>query len=189
MLSVRRVASLLLVAALAVFTGKAMAQVVIPEGAVVLQDRWYVMKINGHRAGWQHEVMYRSAAERIVTASASKLSIRRGKTTVDMLTSHRFEETLDFKPIQAEMSMNAGAEPVRQVMAFQPDGSRELLVEHGKHVFKNKLPKIGFAWHTPGRSEKVIREALHAGQETVVVRMIDLSVSPEPSKMVMKVQG
>lgn len=167
-----------------VVAGLVQAQVVVPPQAQVQSDRWYALKINGQTAGWQHEVTYRFN-DRIISASASKMVIRRGAESVAMRSGQLFEEAPGGEPIRAVSTMNAGQTPVKQTMTFLPDGSREWVLEQGSQVIRKTLPKIEGDWHTPAQADAVIEHALRQEAAEFSTRTIDLSMGTEPSEMVL----
>jgi len=170
------------------FDVQANAQVVVPARAEVQSDRWFALKINGKTAGWQHEVTYQFK-ERIISASASKMSLRRGETVIEMRSEQAFEETLDGKPVQAELSMNTGQIPVKQTMAFMPDGTRDWLLKQGPQVTRKTLPKVDGQWLTPTQADAAIKRAIIEGTADFSLRTLDLSMGTEPSEMKVKAAG
>ena len=76
-------------------------------------ERWYVLMMQGQRAGWMVE-RERTADGSIESTTESSLTIRRGETSLTISMASRFIETEDGRPIEMSSTTNLGGGEVQR---------------------------------------------------------------------------
>ena len=110
-------------------------------------DLWYVLEIDGARAGWYHERV-EIDADLITTTSDTSMSIRRGADTVTIDIRSRFVETERYEPRRWETSVAMGSAPIDRVFVFGDDGVQIKTTQGGRSTTRRAdLPEGD--WLTP----------------------------------------
>lgn len=161
--------------------------------ADVTFDRWYVLLLTGERAGWSHVTVSRDAGM-CVTASTTRLSIRRGAMAMDVGLSTRFVETDDGQPIEAQVIQDLGAMRVTQTMRFGADGIELVSSQAGPSgplgpEQRQVFPRPSQKWLTPLGAERYVEQELEAGAKRIAFYALDPSLGAEPFEITINVQG
>ena len=140
--------------------------------------RWYVLEMQGQRAGWMVE-RETVVGDTIVTTSESSLTIRRGETEISISMGSEFIETVDGRPIEMTATANMGSAPSSDRYVFEDDGVIWTSSQLGKKVSKT-LPLPEGRWLPPAAAGRYVAKRLEAGADEIVVRTIDPSSGLEP---------
>ena len=140
--------------------------------------RWYVLEMQGQRAGWMVE-RETVDGDTIVTTSESSLTIRRGETAISISMGSEFIETRDGLPIEMTATANMGSAPSTDRYVFEDDGVIWTSSQQGKMVSKT-LPLPEGRWLPPAAAGRYTAKRLEAGADEIVVRTIDPTNGLEP---------
>lgn len=141
-------------------------------------ERWYVLEMQGQRAGWTVEAET-EADGRIVTTSESRLTIRRGETAIEMAMASRFVESASGKPIEMSARTDLGGAPSVDRWIFGAEGVRWISETDGRRTEKT-LPMPEGSWLPPAAASRYTRSRLAAEAEEITVRTIDPLNGLEP---------
>ena len=110
-------------------------------------DRWYVIEMDGQRAGWMH-MRQHTIDDRIETITKTRLEIRRASAVIAIEMNGRFVESPDGEPILMESVQSFGTEPIVQKFTF---GAESVSVETtvGGQTATREDPLPEGAWLTP----------------------------------------
>lgn len=138
-------------------------------------DRWYVVKMQGQRAGWMN--LSRTTAEgKITSASETRLTIKRGEAAIQISMTSRFVETADGKPVSAKTVMNMASQPTVVEYAFLDGVAMVKRTAAGRSTPVETEEDIpGGSWLTPVAAETYARKRLEAGALEFTVRALDVS--------------
>lgn len=138
-------------------------------------ERWYVLQMQGQRAGWMHERITREGGN-IRSRSGMKIEIKRGQIRMAITVDSEFIETQAGKPVTMSSSMTLGAMPTGKKYTFV-DGAVEIeetAMGQVKPKVREPLPEGD--WMTPRAAERHFADRIAAGDETVIIKSIDPSV-------------
>ncbi len=141
-------------------------------------DRWYVLLMDGHRAGWMVE-RERSEGGRVITENESHMTFRRDATEMSISIRTRFVETERGEPIEMWSRTVFGGTPTEEHARFGPDGITVTRTQNGIDQTKTVPPPAG-RWLPPAAAARYLAGRLAAGAEKIVVRSIDPSAGIEP---------
>lgn len=139
---------------------------------------WHVLQMNGKRAGHLHTVEVRTA-DRIVTESTMRLTIKRGNDAIELRIEGRTEETTGGAPIAMRTLQALGSAPVETLYTFEPDGVRIVTIANGQRS-ESRQPLPAGAWLTPAAAERAVAGALARGEKSITLRTIDPSLGLRP---------
>ena len=134
-------------------------------------DRWYVLQMQGKRAGWMHSTQ-KSAGESVTTSSEMHMKIKRGSQAVDIAISSEFVETKAGKPVSAKASMTMASIPNASEYIFK-DGEVQVFSGSGAARTESTQPLPDGTWLTPAAASEFLSKRLEAGAEEIVVRTLD----------------
>ncbi len=134
-------------------------------------DLWYVVEIDGARAGWLHERV-EVDENRITTTTDTSMSIRRGPSTVTIDIRSTFIETDRFEPLRWETSVAMGSEPVKRVFTFGDEAVEIRSTEGGRPSTRSSDPPTG-EWLTPAGIRAFTASRLSAGAGEITYRGLD----------------
>ena len=149
-------------------------------------DRWYVLMMQGQRAGWMHSTQ-KASGERITTGSEMQLKIRRGAATVEIALTSEFIETAAGKPVSGKFSMSMASMPNSAEYIFKED-EVEVISGVGAARSKSTQPLPDGEWLTPAAAADYLTKRLEAGAKEMTVRMLDISTGLRAVTTTHKVQ-
>ncbi len=138
-------------------------------------DRWYVVKMQGQRAGWMH-TSRATADGRVTTAAETRLKIKRGAAAIEIRMTSEFVETADGRPVSALTEMTMASQPTVARYTFENGRARVSRSAAGRAepvVTEEDLPEG--PWLTPAAAETFGRKRLEAGAPEFTVRALDVS--------------
>lgn len=141
-------------------------------------DRWYVLRMQGHRAGWLHDTR-RTENNRVLSQNAVHLEIRRGEQTVTVEVESEFIETADAKPVSMSVTQRLGSTPTTERYVFESGRVRVTSVSAGGERESTRALPEG-AWLTPAGAAAFLRQRLAAGATEITHRAIDPGSGIEP---------
>jgi transglutaminase-like putative cysteine protease len=150
-------------------------------GGPAAEERWYVVQMQGQRAGWMRETV-RADAERVVSESEMVFRLRRDAINVSITVKSEFVETPEGKPVSMKSEMRLGAMPTTNEYIFREDGV-DVISTTGKakpgEVVRQPLPDG--AWMTPRAAERHMKARIAAGDKEISLRSIDPSLGLKPA--------
>lgn len=152
-----------------------------PPAAPAVVEYWYVMQINGSRAGWIHTTRT-TAADRITSAQDMKLAIKRGAGEISITMQTEFVETTAGKPISLTSSRNLGGTAISQSYTYTDKDIKYSATQAGQTINESRSLPEG-DWLTPAAAERDLKRRLDAGEKTITQRMMDASSADAPLKV------
>lgn len=140
--------------------------------------RWYVLEMLGQRAGWTVETQT-TEDDRIISTSESRLTIKRGSTSLEMRMTSRFVESASGSPIEMVAKTDIGGSPTEDRYVFTADGVVWTATQEGAHQSKTLALPEG-RWLPPAAAARYIASRLAARAEEITVRTIDPLSGLEP---------
>ncbi|HHN78552.1 MAG TPA: hypothetical protein ENK11_07760, partial [Phycisphaerales bacterium] len=141
-------------------------------------ERWYVLLMDGHRAGWMVE-RERAEGGRVISENESRMTLRRDATEMSISIRTRFVETERGEPIEMWSETVFGGAPTEERARFGPDGITVTRTQNGVDQTRT-VPLPEGRWLPPAAAARYVAERLAAGAERIVVRSIDPSAGVEP---------
>lgn len=140
-------------------------------GAAQSSDLWYVVELDGQRAGWQHERV-EADGERIVTRSEMHLEIRRGAVAMGVRVLSEFVESAQHEPLEWRITRQTGAAPIEQEYRFG-EGEVVVVTEQNGQRSSRTLPLGERTWLTPGAAAKLLAARLGAMPREISLTTLD----------------
>lgn len=150
-------------------------------------DRWFVLEMQGQRAGYAHMTMT-TAGDVITTTNQMQISVRRGPMAIRIEQSQRFEETVAGEPLEAASMLKMGAMAMNYAYRFTPQGI-EVTSEQGGQKQVRTLPPVQGQWFTPAAAQRHVQQQIEQGAESISLRTIDLSMGVKPVEATMTLLG
>ncbi|MDX9911089.1 MAG: transglutaminase-like domain-containing protein [Phycisphaerales bacterium] len=141
-------------------------------------DRWYVLELQGARAGWMNESR-RVEGGRVVSENRFNMSIRRGEASIAISMESTFVETPDGEPVSMTSKMGMGAAPIETRYEFGPDAMRVVTLTQGRES-ESTLPLPEGEWLTPAESTAFVHAMLASGRKEFSVREMSAMEGPSP---------
>ena len=135
-------------------------------------DRWFVVELEGSRAGWMHERVHESGGQ-IHSTITFHLGMRRGETRIEITLSGGFIETPEGKPIRMWSRQEMGTDPVETVVQWLDDGSVEIETTQNGRTTSTTRPGPEGQWLAPEAARRFVAQRLASRAERIVVRTID----------------
>lgn len=147
-------------------------------------ERWYVLLMQGQRAGWLKSVRSETP-EQITSTSDVMLELKRDALKIRISMQTEFVETQDGKPISQQSTQKLGAMATTRRVRFLPDGSMEVTnlqpTPGGQPIKSTETrPAADKPWLTPAAAERFVAAELAKGAEKIVVTMMDPSLGEAP---------
>lgn len=134
-------------------------------------DLWYVLEVDGHRAGWSRErVEVRDDA--IVTLLQTQMRVRRGELVMSIEVVSEFEETPAHKPLRWKTRVVMGAEPIEREYVFHEDRIESARREGGREVNED-LPPLDRPWLTPAGVRELLARRIASGTGEISYTTLD----------------
>lgn len=147
-----------------------------------VEERWYIVEMQGHRAGWMHERVT-TDARNITSDSEMKITIKRGELGIAIRVASSFVETGDGKPVRMSSTMQLGAQPAVTEYTFEADGIHVKRPGQPKTTGQagpEVVPLPEGEWKTPRAAERYMAAQILAGAKSISVRTIDPLSGPKP---------
>lgn len=142
------------------------------------EPRWYILEMQGDRAGWMVE-RERADGGRIITESETRLELRRDQTVLILEFFTRFIETESGEPIEFLARSNFGGSASEERAVFKPD--EVVLTQTQNGVSQSRtLPSPEGRWLPPAAASRYTEQRIRAGADRVVVRTLDPLAGLEP---------
>lgn len=159
-----------------------------PVRGEVTFDRWYVLQLQGQRAGWARLTETQND-DRITSDTAMHIEVKRGTFAMSIAIQTTFVETADGQPIEALVQQRMGGQGgMTQTMRFTPAGIEVTSVE-GQSRRTQMHPSPAVAWLPPAASQRHIQAAFDQGRQEVTFHSIDPAVGPQPVATTVKLVG
>lgn len=142
------------------------------------EERWYVVKFDGKRAGWMRAWEERTGegdATRIATKSRMEFDLARGAAKISLKIESEFLETERGEPVTMTSIQDMGLKPVVTMYTFTKDGI-ESRVKGIDRVTRHAKPEG--VWLTPAAAARYVEQRMEAGAKEIVVRSMDPSNGP-----------
>jgi hypothetical protein len=178
---VSRLASTLLFALTAalVVASPAHAQFEVAEG---LEETWYVIEIDGEKAGWMREWTTRSP-ERVIASTRMEMKIARGGMSIPIAISSESVETPEGEPVRMSSTQEIGGPPMTTTYRFRGDHVR-IMREQGDASDRDRAAIPEGGWLPPGAAGRLVSERIAAGEEAFSVTVLDPSFGLNPVESV-----
>ncbi len=150
------------------------------------QDRWYVLQLNGQKAGHAHEATTTNDKGQIVTTEDVVLNLAREMQEIKISMSTEFVENADGSPFSMTQDQNLGLMKGHSVYTFTPEGIKEVSEQAGVKTEKTH-PKPEGEWLTPSRIEKLVAERLKAGDSSFSFKSVNPTSGPTATETTVKV--
>ncbi len=134
-------------------------------------ERWYVLEMQGQRAGWTVERETREG-DTIVSTAETRLVIKRGDTAITLTMSTRFAETADGEPIEMTARTDMGGAPTEDRYVFADTGVTWISHSAGAATEKT-LPAPEGRWLPPAAAARYLARRLEANAGEITVRTVD----------------
>ncbi|MBZ0172838.1 MAG: hypothetical protein K8E66_10690, partial [Phycisphaerales bacterium] len=140
-------------------------------------ERWYVMLMDEHRAGWMVE-RERVEDGRVISESETRMTLRRDITELTITIQTRFEETEQGEPIEMWARTAFGGAPSEELTVF---GDEITWTQTQNGVSQTKtMPQPEGRWLAPAAASRYVAQRLEAGAERIVVRVVEPATGVEP---------
>lgn len=139
----------------------------------VIEDRWYVLQLDGAKAGWLQDTVSTTPEGHRATDQEIRFTLARAGTNLEISMKTGFVETADGKPVSMTLDQNLGLVKIRSDFAFTEEGVIET-TRQGEVARTVKHPKIEGEWLTPGKVRELVKSKLAGTEESFSFR----SVSP-----------
>jgi len=144
-----------------------------PAASTVNSERWYVLQLNGDKAGSLRETVTTTPEGHRATDQHIVFSLSRAGTKMEISMKTGFVETADGKPVSMSLDQNLGLVHIQTDYTFTDEGVVEE-TRQGEVKRRSVNPKIEGEWLTPSGVEKLVQSNLKSGEKSFTFR----SVSP-----------
>lgn len=141
-------------------------------------EQWYIVQMQGKRAGWMHQKTAREG-DHWKSSSKLKIEIKRGTAGMTIAMETEFLETDAGDPVSMSSTMRLGALPQTTRYRFLPDGI-EISQGSADDPARTSVPLPEGEWMTPREAERYSNERIAAGDTEFTIRSIDASNGPKP---------
>ena len=158
----------------------------LAQDSEVLEEYWYVLNLDGARAGWMHNTFTREGAL-LRSENDTKITVRRGTAQITAHVKETFVETMDGTPIEAELAHRFGLVDVSQRLRF--DGPH-VTVEHRQGAqTRTDTHHIAKTWIPPAAVQRRIEQALAEGAEQITYHTIQPAMGPQVVEVTIQIIG
>ncbi len=148
------------------------------------REQWYVLMMQGKRAGWMRTIEQRREGK-LVSSAEMEVRIKRDRLTVPIGISTEFVETPDHEPVSMTSTMKLGQMPQVTRYRFLPDGVEVESITGGSKQQSRRDRPAG-EWSTPRKVARLIAEGIGAGKTEFSTRSLDPSTGLTPATTTMK---
>lgn len=144
----------------------------------VLEEHWYVMELDGVKAGTMHETV-RSDGARYDTSTEVTIKIDRGPSAIEIKMVSVFIETHGGEPVEVRFVQDMSRMKVETKWVFKEDHIEVTSRQGGREKVKEEpLPEE--VWLTPMAIKRHWLEQRRAGAKEIVFSMLDPQAGPSP---------
>ncbi|MEL6796034.1 MAG: transglutaminase domain-containing protein [Planctomycetota bacterium] len=149
-------------------------------GASIAQstERYYIMQIDGGRAGWMREITTHENGL-ITSAAEMRMSVNRGPIEITITIETEFVETDDHRPVSMRSKQVMGSLPVETAYVFDDDKVEITTTQNGRDSTRTQSVPAG-DWITPAKAAAIMEDALKSGAESVSVTVLDPAIGLAP---------
>lgn len=142
------------------------------------EDRWYLVTLQGRRAGAMHETVKRTP-EGILTRNEMVVDVKRMDAPATLRFVTEFLETDDGRPLRMSSDMAMGAAPIVMTYTFRPTGVEITGADPTAKPRLAELPKG--EWLTPAAAARSVEAQIARGDTEVTVRTVEPSTGLAPA--------
>lgn len=161
-----------------------MTQPAKAEAKTEVKEKWYILQLQGQRAGWLRSTT--TTKDGIITsASETSLELKREMLKIRVNMQTEFVETAEGKPLRLSTTQKLGAMATTKRITFNDDGTMTVVntqpTPTGKPIENTQtLPKPDKAWLTPAAAERMVEAELAKGSKEIVITTLDPSLGESP---------
>lgn len=149
-------------------------------------DRWYVIEMQGQRAGHMRDWRRMDEQGRLVSGSEITFKLARLGAAMTVSMRNSFVETMDGEPVSMTSVQNLGMGEVKQEYTFEGEQVKVVTTQGGR-VTDRTAPKPAGEWLTPGETERFVEARLRAGAQEIKFASVDPSTGLVPVGVTHKV--
>ncbi|WP_432797840.1 transglutaminase-like domain-containing protein [Poriferisphaera sp. WC338] len=139
-------------------------------------ERWFVLLIQGERAGYVHTVETTLPNGNIQTSSETKIKIARGPAVVAIAMSQTTTETSAGKPVESITSADLGQATLYSKYVFNEKDVTQITRQLGREVSKTfPLPDTDAL--APAAAARFIEAQMQEGANNIKLKTIDTSLN------------
>ncbi len=144
-------------------------------------ERWYVIQLQGAKAGWMMERTSEGKDGRYTTETEMRLKIGRGAQAVEMVMGSTIVEEADGQPVSAKSRSKQGQMQMSREYRFMPTKIVERVVQGDEgdkdaRVDVNVLEIPEGDWFMPAAGGREADRLRESGAEEYTIRMLDTSM-------------
>ncbi|MCI0630694.1 MAG: transglutaminase-like domain-containing protein [Phycisphaerales bacterium] len=136
-----------------------------------VEELWYVLQIDGGKAGWMHERI-ESNGTQYRTTSQTHMKLSRGPMEIEIDMTSVFVELHSGKPVEISSDMKMSRNAVQTKWVFADDHVQQISKQSGREQV-DKQPLPSGEWLMPMAVNRYIREQIKSGAATMKYRIID----------------
>jgi len=138
-------------------------------------ERWYVLEMNGERAGWMRFEQGEADNGLLRTTTELKISIGRAGVDVTLRFENHTLETPDGEPVSLVSKQQMGFMPTERLYRFDGD-EVHVTVKQGDRVSEQTIPAPEGGWLPPAAAARFVEQQLEQGAQAFTYRTIDPSL-------------
>ena len=150
-------------------------------------ERWYVVEVQGQRAGWMREFT-RPEGENILTGMEMQISFGRAGMTAKIGIDTRFVETPEGVPVSMRMTQRLGTISSTTEFTFG-EGEVTITARNAGQEFTQTAPFPEGEYLTPAAATRYIEAQLAAGAESITTRLLTPVTGLAPMASTMHIEG
>lgn len=151
-------------------------------------DRWYVLLMQGERAGWMRATQTTDEQGRVFTDNQMEMKLLRMNQEMEISMRSRFVETADGEPLRMAVRQDMGMSPQETRYIFKDGHVIEKSRQLGRTIEKERPLPPG-PWLTPAETRAFVAKRLEAGATEIVYSTLDPFVGLDPMKVATEVIG
>jgi transglutaminase-like putative cysteine protease len=140
-------------------------------------DLWYIIEMDGRRAGWMH-LTQRTADGTVTTTSDTRITLKRGSMPMHIRVESRFVETAEGRPLSMRCVQSLGTGPTTTECTFAPDRITCAATDDRGQRTEFEVPAPEGAWLPPAAAAEFVRKRLEAGATRIELRTMDPALGP-----------
>ena len=140
-------------------------------------ERWFVMELNGQRAGWMRSLDTTKDGQ-ITSEAEQDLTIGRGAAAVHIKLKTQFVETEEGKPVSMRLEQTLGAVKEVRDYTFGEAGVTVKSTQFGKTT-EEVRPSPEGTWLPPAAAQRYVKQLLAGGADKIVLRTVDPTIGLE----------
>lgn len=137
-------------------------------------ERWYIVEIDGAKAGWAREVE-REEGGVITSESEMRFELKRMGQDFAVAMETRFVETIRGEPVEMTSIQSLGRQEVRETWTFIAGNEVRQVSESAGRRTEKTVPRPEGDWLTPAAARRHVLDRMRAGDQTISFTTIDPS--------------